>query len=51
MLSHLFSLRFMLKHCESESLGDISIIRITDTLSDGFLQIELSVKHSAHNKI
>ena len=38
MLSGLFSLTLVPKHSESESVHDIvSIIRISDTLSYGFL--------------
>ena len=36
--SHLFSLRLMFDHLKLESLRDVSVTRISDTLSDGFPQ-------------
>ena len=41
MPSHLFSLRLMFVHSKSESLHDVSVTRIGDTLSYGFPQTVL----------
>ena len=41
MPSHLFSLRLMFDLSKFESLHDVSVTRIGDTLSYGFLQTEV----------